>query len=737
MKQQSNTEWRVRVTERSMRQSPVVRAISDALDLTPVTAQLLINRGCTTPENAADFLSKKTELFHDPFSLKDIREAAETVLSAVEEKKKIVIFGDYDVDGVTSVSCLYLYLKSLGASPEYYIPSRSGDGYGMTDAALTRLAQEGAEVVVTVDTGITAVHEAETAASLGLTLVITDHHECTASIPHAAAAVNPHRQDDVSPFKELAGVGVVFKLLCAMESLRSPELPMGECVRRICMEYADLIAIGTIADVMPIVGENRLIVAFGLHLIETSPREGVRALLDAATSESKTPARRRITSSLVGFTIAPRINAAGRLQDASLAVELFLSQDAEKAREVAHRLCDINRERQNEENAILSEAYAQIDARHDFTKDPVIILDSDRWHHGVIGIVASRITERYGLPCILISFENQNGTAAPEPSPEDLGRGSGRSVKGMNLVDALSASASCLVKFGGHELAAGLTVQRSKLPELRKSINDYARACFASGLPTPVLEAECELNAADMTILQAEELYRLEPFGTGNPTPLFYTASMTVADVSAVGGGKHIRFYLTRDGITVTAMFFRRSPEDIDVYPGDRIDIMYQLDVNEFQGNRTVQCILREIRLSEDISAEEEAEHLQYRNVCEAMENGSVLSVETFDAVCPRREDFAAVYTALKHETSLGHTVYSIRALRHLLRSGSTALSYVRLKLILSAMSELRLFAVETAEDPREIYRFRYIPQTTKIDLQSASVMQRIRRCDPAEHGGE
>jgi len=726
--------WTVRAFSAALHDNAATRAIADALDLTPVTAQLLVNRGYDTPQSARDFLAKKTELFHDPFVIKDLRTAAERLLTAVEEKKKIVIFGDYDVDGVTSVSCLYLYLTSLGASPEYYIPSRLGDGYGMSDGAIRRLAGEGAEVIVTVDTGITALHEAETARELGLELIITDHHECAPQLPEAAAVVNPHRPDDPSPFKDLAGVGVVFKLLCAMEALRSPADPLGECVRRICMRFADLIAIGTVADVMPILDENRLLVSFGLHLMETSPREGVRALLAAAMSESKSTAKRKMTSSLIGFTIAPRINAAGRLRDASPAVRLFLSEDAENARQLAHTLCDLNRERQNEENKIVSAAYARIDAGHDFSRDPVIVLDDDHWHHGVIGIVASRITERYGCPSILISFEapGAEGTPEPLPTPDDFGKGSGRSVKGMNLVEALSACGELLEKFGGHELAAGLTVRRANLPAFREKINEYARECFAGGFPAPVLEAECELLPAEMTLIQAEELLCLEPYGIGNPMPLFYSADMTVADVGAVGGGKHVRFQLSRDGITVTAMYFRHSLEDIDVYPGDRVEILYQLDVNEFQGNRAVQCILRDLRLCGEQSAQEEAEHALYRHICYAMEEGKPLPAEEYAAVCPSRDDFARVYTALRRELFLGHEVYSIRALRHLLTSSGIRIPYARLKLILAALGELRLIGQEASSDPREVVRYRYIPPAGKTDLERAETIQKLRRCAPA-----
>jgi len=455
-----------------------------------------------------------------------------------------------------------------------------GEGYGMSESAVRKLAEDGIQTIITVDTGITAVREAALVKELGITLVITDHHECCGDLPEAAAAVNPHRPDDTYPFKELAGVGVVFKLLCAVECLRCPEDPMGECVRRICTEYVDLVAVGTVADVMPLCDENRLIVALGLRLIENSPREGIRALLEASMNESKSTQKKKITSSLIGFTIAPRINAAGRIQDASMAVQLFLAQDAETARQLAYRLCDINRQRQNEENKIADAAYARIDAEVDTDENPVIVLEDDYWHHGVVGIVASRITERYGCPTILISFAPQNNSAEVENNTltaQELGKGSGRSVKGMNLVDALSWCEDLLEKYGGHELAAGLTIRRENLPEFKKKINEYGRKCFADGIPDPSVEVDCELRASDFTMLQAEQLYALEPYGVSNPTPVFVTYSMKVEDIAAVGAGKHLRMRLSQDGVAITAMYFRHGLDDVDFYPGDCVDVLYNL----------------------------------------------------------------------------------------------------------------------------------------------------------------
>lgn len=726
-------EWIIHATADQLRADPTVRAIADSLGILLPTAQLLVSRGCQTPDEARRFLFKQTEMFHDPFDLMDMDKAAKELLAAVARGDKIAVYGDYDVDGVTSVCCLYLYFKALGADVCYYIPNRSGEGYGMSKSALDALAGDGVKTIVTVDTGVTAVDEAEYARELGITLVITDHHECARQLPRACAVVNPHRPDDTYPFKELAGVGVVFKLLCAMESLAHPGDGMGECVRRVAMQYADLVAVGTIADVMPIIDENRLIVALGLRIIESSPRAGMQALLKSVFSESKSKAQKKITSSLVGFTIAPRINAAGRLRSASMAVELFLASDADKAEQLAYRLCDVNRERQNEENKIVEQAYARIDSEHDFSKDPVVVLADETWHHGVIGIVSSRITERYSCPSILISFDAPDRSPESSASPDDFGKGSGRSVKGMNLVEALSSCSDLLEKFGGHELAAGLTVRRENLCEFTQRINAYARSCFTDGLPKQSAEADCELLPDDFTLALVEELYNLEPYGTANPMPVFVTECVRVEDVSAVGAGKHIRFQLEVGKDMVTAMYFRHGLTDIDVYPGDTIDVMYNLDINEFQGRRSLQMILKGFRLSESIASVEQREHNEYDLVCRCMENGGAVSSLPVDQIVPQRSDFAVVYSKLKHEIFLGHEVYSIRALRHFLAGCGIHIPYSKLKFILRILDEMRILRVTEADPEREIYHFEYIVTEGKVDLEKSAILQKLRSVCVAE----
>jgi len=714
MSLRKRNHWIVHTTREEMENNPTAEEISEHLGIALPTAQLLINRGCTGTEEARRFLCKETEQLHDPFLMKDMEAGAERIISALENEENIVIYGDYDVDGVTSVSILYLYLKENGASVDYYIPCRNGEGYGITRSAVKKLADAGTQLIITVDTGITAVAEAEYARSLGIDLVITDHHECHSDLPAACAVINPRRPDCTYPFKELAGVGVVFKVLCALEARLHPEDSLIDCIRRISKEYGDLVAVGTVADVMPVRDENRLIISYGLTLIENSTRPGLVELIDATKTDSRYGGKRKITASFIGYTIAPRINAAGRIRDASIAVELFLAPDGKTAAPIARDLCDINKERQAEENKISEEAYADIEAKHDFGKEPVIVLENETWHHGIIGIVASRITEKYGCPSILISFEGQ----------EDIGKGSGRSVKGMNLVEALSSCQDLLEKFGGHELAAGLTIRRENLPEFRKRLNEYAADCFRDMDMTASLEADCELSPEDITMEQAKELYYLEPYGVSNPAPMFVMYNVGLADITSVGGGKHTRLTVRIGGSNVTAMCFRSTAAELDLYPGDHVDIMFGLDINEFMNQKNLQMIVKDVRLTDRLYEYEKEEHELYDKLtgknefCQREYPGNMI---------PERQDFAVVYSTLKRELRSEHEVFSLRALRYLLSRNGIPMPYPKLKAVIDIFSEMGLLKVEELDAEREIYSFGYIRVSEKIDLERSGLLRTMR----------
>lgn len=713
-------KWTVAASHKQMQADPTVREIAQELGIRLPTAQLLVNRGCTTPETAVNFLAKKEEQIHDPFIMKDMDKAARRIVDAVENGERIVIYGDYDVDGVTSVSSLYLYLESIGADVSYYIPCRSGEGYGVSEPAIRKLKEEGFRLIITVDTGITASAEIEVAKELGMDVVVTDHHECHADIPDAVAVVNPRRPDCPYPFKELAGVGVVFKVLCAVESLLHPEEPQVNCVRKISREYGDLVAIGTVADVMPICDENRLIVSYGLSLIENTERPGLKELIDATRSESRYNTKRKVTASFIGFTIAPRINAAGRIRDASMAVELLLAKDSDTAAPIAKSLCDINRERQDEENKITESAYAQIAETHNFERDPVIVLDDATWHHGIIGIVASRITEKYSCPSILISFEGSEDG--------EIGKGSGRSVKGMNLVEVLSKCSDLLEKFGGHELAAGLTIRRENLEEFKRRINEYAKECLASGDLESTLEAECELTPADINMDQANELYYLEPYGTANPVPTFVLYGVNLYDTALVGGGKHTRLTIKIGKNYVTAMCFRQTLDELDIYPGDKVDIMFTLDVNEYQNQRNVQLIVKDVRLSEDQYKSEEAERELYRQVMAGVPY-SELGIDglSADFIVPTRDEFVTVYSTIKRELRVEHEIFSIRALIHLMKTHGVKIGYVKMKYILMTFAELNILNIKKLDDEREVYAFKFVYMDSKTNLDKSNIYKKLK----------
>ena len=690
------------------------------LSVSPVLASLLTLRGYDTEEKARRFIACADTVLHRPFLLRDMELAARRVLAALDGGERIAIFGDYDVDGVTAVSLLYLYLTELGADVCYYIPSRTGEGYGLSTAAIDKLAQEHISLIITVDTGITANEEADYAASLGIDMVITDHHECRLPLPRAVAVVDPHRPDCTYPFKELAGVGVAFKLATACESLRA--LARGEReadgVRRVAMSYADLVAIGTVADVMPIVDENRVMVKLGLDRLQKTERLGLAALMDevSAAGRGDTARRRKITASYIGFTLAPRINAAGRMSDATLAVELLLSDNAAKAKALAARLCEINQLRQVEENRMAEEVFARIEEEIDLSHTEIIVLAGDNWRQGVIGIVASRVTERYGKPSLLITFDGVEG----EPSGADQGKGSGRSIKGINLVEALFDSADLLVKFGGHELAAGLTVRRDRVAEFSRRINEYARANAPVDGRQAVIDVDMELPLEAATMSLAEELSLLEPFGVSNPTPRFLLRDLTVERITELGGGKHVKLTVTTGSRSLFALMFSTSRADLAFEEGDRIDLVATLDINEFRDIRSVQLTVVDARPSESFSLALEAGRARYA----ALRAGATFTAD--EGVLPTREQFVCVYTALRREFCRGRSVYTDAELLALM--GATegiCITYPALRYILDIFLELQICGVE--EISPNTFRFDICYRAEKASIEKSSVLKRLR----------
>ncbi len=717
-------------------------ALAQELAISPLTARLLLNRGYTTPAEAELFLTSDERVWHDPMGMADMAPAVARTLRALERGERIVIYGDYDVDGVTSVTSLYLYLTALGAQVTCYIPNRMGEGYGMSVAAVEHLVAEGVDLIITVDTGITANAEIAHAAELGVDTVVTDHHECHGELPVCAAVVNPHRPDCPYPFKELAGVGVVFKFICACEAVRCG-LSAVEAFRAMSERFIDLVAIGTIADVMPLGDENRFIVARGLAMLEHTERPGLCALLDAMSGNGRASAaghttaavpasgakkpHRKVNSGLIGFGIAPRINAAGRIAHAMQAVELLLSESIEKAMPLAEALCETNARRQVEENRIAEQAYAMIDAQladaaaHGEPAPTVIVLEDDGWMQGIVGIVSSRVTEKYGLPSILISFD---GAMTGDPHPLDIGKGSGRSVKGLNLVEALDDCRELLVRFGGHELAAGLTVRRGDIPAFRARVNAYAAARLTEEMTAVRYEADCEAETEELTMEVAEEIERLEPFGVGNQSPLLLLRDAVVQRIIPMGAGKHTKLMVYKDGRILQAIWFGMASSRLPVVTGDTVDILFQLNINDYQGVRSLQLILQDLRLAESYTEACRRERARL----EAILDGG--AIDPGEGLVPTREDIAAVFTVLRADARLGNATVTERTLVDRINRTPAGVAFpigaVKLRLILSILGEMGVARI--TEPDRGIFCFEVNFDAPKTSIEVSPLLQRLRR---------
>ena len=717
-------KWTLHYQPGNRRIDAEIRALSDETGLSAIMASLLYTRGYHTAQEVHAFFHQEAACLHDPYLLQDMIPAVERIALALERGERIAIYGDYDVDGVTSVSLLYLYLVSYGADVGYYIPSRTREGYGLSKPAIDTLKARDVKLMITVDTGITAIDEIEYAKQNGIDTIVTDHHECRPELPRACAVVNPHRADDTYPFKELAGVGVVFKLICAFEmaECRKMGIPEREGVGRICREYADLVAIGTIADVMPVVDENRLIVTLGLRLLENTKRPGLRALIEAASGNksgegSKYLKKRKINSGFIGFTIAPRMNAAGRVSNASLAVELLLVDDKRQAEILAERLCELNVIRQTEENRIAEDAYQKIEQTLDAENDRVIVIDDDSWQQGIIGIVSSRITERYGLPSILISFD---GVTGDTPCGFDVGKGSGRSIKGMNLVEALVNCEDLLVRFGGHELAAGLSILRCNIDDFRRKINRYAAEHLSDDMLCVSLDADREVEMRDLTMSLAQEIEAMEPFGVSNPIPCFILREARLLRMTPMGNGKHMRLVVEKDGVEMTAVRFGVTLSQMQVEVGELVDVLFQLNINEFQNVTSLQMIVQDMRLSESLERAYGEQKARY----EEIHNGADYTEE--EAILPSRDDIAVVYTALRREFRAGHTVFSMRRLLTLLQGlGQGHIHYVKLKFIIRIMQELQICGVMEPVPDTYIFEFQY--QTAKTNIEKSSILRKLK----------
>lgn len=580
-------------------------------------AMLMNIRGLDDAAHLREFLGEGEPL-SDPFLLKDMDKAAARITRAVDNMEKIAVYGDYDADGVTSTAMLYSYLETRGADVIFYIPQREGEGYGMNMGAVEYLKEQGVSLIVTVDNGISSVQEVARANELGIDVVVTDHHRPQEILPDAAAVVDAYRPDDTSPYKHFSGVGIAFKLLMALED------GAGD-VEDLLEAYSDLAAIGTIGDIVPLTGENRTLIRAGLERLSQSDRPGVQALLENAGIAGKA-----LTSTNVAFTLVPRINATGRMGAPERAVRLLISGYEEEAEVLSEEICADNEERRRVEAEIAEAAFADIEAKG-YMKDRVVVVDGENWHHGVIGIVASRVTERCGKPCMIIS------------RGETEAKGSGRSIEGFSLFEAICACGDLLIKFGGHPMAAGITLKPENIEAFRKRINQYAAEHFPQ-MPTQTVTLDCKLNPAALSVSMAQSLTQLEPFGNGNPQPVFGLFNMELSNVTPVGGGGHLRLTLEKNGAVITAMRFNTKPEELPYHIGDKIDLAVQLEAREFRGQPSLTVIVRDMKFAAFNTEKNIASLASF----EKWQRGEVLSAEDKNRLYPDRACLAAIYRALR-----------------------------------------------------------------------------------------
>ncbi|MCD7770479.1 MAG: single-stranded-DNA-specific exonuclease RecJ [Oscillospiraceae bacterium] len=646
-------------------------------DLSRLTAEVLSARGYNNPDDIKDFING-TEL-SDPYLLPDMDKAVETINQAIENGETICIYGDYDCDGVTSTAVLYDYFMNMGVETLCYIPERS-EGYGLNMRAIDEIRQNGATLIVTVDNGITAVREADYIYDLGMKLVITDHHQPAEALPRAEALVDPYLENCKSEFRDFAGVGVALKLLCALEE---------DGADFIVEQYADICAIGTIADIVPLVSENRTIVNMGLSQLKYTEREGLISLIEQSGIN-----RDNMNSSSVAYFLAPRINAAGRFGSAITALDMLVTEGNE-AVENARKLSTLNDQRKQCEAEIISEIGTYISENPDIVHDRVVVISGKGWHHGVIGIVAARLLERYERPVVVLSVDD-NGFAV----------GSARSIAGFNIFKCFDACKEILVKYGGHECAGGLTVKEEDIPKLKEMILAYAKEDFPM-MPRFTLIADKLLRGADITEKNIADLERIEPYGAGNPEPLFALSGAAVIRVVSLKNGEHTKLEVSYDGVHLSCLMFRKKTSSIGIKAGDKVDLMGTLSINEYNGKKSFTLTVTDYRLH---GIRQESYFAAY-DAYECFRRGEDLPIEILKKGRPSREELVSIY---KYAFSIvaPFTVMNI--------SARLGINCFKLSVAVDAFCETGL--CRTAENG-------YIELTkpkTRVDIESSRTLQRL-----------
>ena len=644
---------------------------------------MLISRGITDEEEIISFLSEGGE-FSDPFEIKDMDKAVGAVNSAVENSEKITVYGDYDADGVTATALLFTYLQLMGADVDSYIPSRVDEGYGLNKEAVDTLKERGTKLIITVDNGISAVEETRYIKSLGMNIVITDHHQPGEVLPDADAVVDPHRTDDNCSCTDLAGVGVAFKLISALEDGDSDS---------VFEDFGDLAVIGTVADIVPLRGENRLLVSRGLNVINNSLRPGILALRRKSGFADK-----ELTASSVAFSLSPRINASGRVLSAENAMKLLITEDAEEAERLADILDECNARRQGIESDIVSGAMVKIESDPSYLSDRVLVVSGEGWHAGVIGIVASRLVDKFGKPAIVIAEGGQGGIA----------KGSCRSVEGFSLFDALTNVKDLLVKYGGHKLAAGFSVENSKIAEFRKAINEYANTLDEFN---PILKLDCKLNPAGINDALLNSLSLLEPFGAENPQPIFCINNLTVNSVKSMGKtGGHVSLVLERGRVKFRAVWFGVREEEFPFFIGENIDIAANIDKNEFRGEIHPSVMIRAAKLS----GIDDDELFRGFSVYKKVKYSKEIPDKIKEIACPDRRTAADVFRFVKKGTARvgGEEEITVRL-------GFSPFDVCRIHIALDALIETGVIKVENGY-------YRTTDVADKVALSSAEILKKL-----------
>ncbi len=650
----------------------------------PLAAMVLASRGLETKESADRYLDCNAPLL-DPFLMTDMDLAAGRVAVAMDRGEKIAVFGDYDVDGITATCLLTDFLRRHGCDCVPYIPGRLEEGYGLNPIAIDHLHSLGVTLIITVDCGITALEEARMCKALGIDLVITDHHECKESLPEAIAVVDPHRPDGGYPHKMLSGVGVAFKLASALCGSQEEILDL----------YADMVCLGTVADVMPLQGENRTFVARGLTMLQNTTRPGLAALIHQCGCEPGA-----VCASSVGYMLSPRINAAGRMGQIDLAVELFLTTDPVRGEEVAKLLCELNRERQSVESEIYQQAVEMLP--NGKTPEAIVLAD-ESWHQGVVGIVASRIAEEYCCPTFLICLDGEHGKA------------SSRSFGGFNLFTSLTTLSHLLESYGGHELAAGFTINRSQIIPFRQEICRLAGEFYCGSGPKTILDADCVIPPELLTLHNIESLNALEPCGNGCPKPVLVMENLTVERMSQVGGGRHLRLWLKSQYQTFSGIFFSVSAETASIDVGDLVDVAFIPQINEFRGERTVQMNIQDIRPACKMAVSCDTDG--YRHL-----RSGDLDAPTAADLLPDRRTLGLVWRYLAAQGKpLQET--PICLCRKIVRWSGSALNLGQLLTCLDIFADVGLLETQRLH---KYITVRLLPAQQKADLTTSRTMQRL-----------